>query len=476
MFANSKKTETKHSLIVKGTLWGAFLGLFLLSPASMVFSDYVHSKFPPAHVINMLSSRWVGITELFTIQAIPWNLFFTLIGCGIGFFVAYYYEKLLTRKKEVEDSKNELHAILSHMAEGVMVEDKDHNIIFMNDALKKIYGDKMNMKCYEVFYSKPYPGNTCAIESIVNSEEERVFCETVDRDGRELWITAAPLHYKDDIFAVEIFRDVTEINRMKRMLTRSDKMITIGQLSAGIAHELRNPLSAIDSARFYLADVLKEDPSVKDELERIKRCVERAKRIISDLLDFSRDSAGEREKVNINDILESALALVGDEFLTRDIEIIKDFGAIPNTYLNAGAMKQAFINIIVNAIQAIDSVGRLKLATETKISITGSYGRKKFISISINDTGHGIEEDDLGKIFDPFFTRKEDMQGTGLGLAITKSIIERDGGYVSVKSTIGKGTTFSMGLPISDSPQCPDYPDQQINGANSSHEVSQRWI
>jgi PAS domain S-box-containing protein len=465
MFAGSKKKGMNPSTIIKGTLLGTLIGLFILSPASMVFSDYVHAKFPHEHVLNMLSSRWVGITELFKIEAISWNIFFALVGCGIGFFVAYYYEKLLTGKREVEDSKNELNAILSHIAEGVLVEDRDHNVRFMNDALKKIYGDKVKNKCHEVFYSEPYPGNACAVESVIDKAGECVFYEIFDRDGRELWITAAPLHYKDDTFVVEIYRDVTEVNRMKRMLTRSDKMITIGQLSAGIAHELRNPLSAIDSARFYLAEVIKDrDSSITEELERIERCVKRSQKIISDLLDFSRDSTGEREKVNINDILESALALVKDELLTRDIEIIKDFGEVPNTYINAGAMKQAFINIVMNAIQAIDSVGRLEVATKTK------RGSRSF-RVVINDTGPGIEENDLQKIFEPFFTKKKDKEGTGLGLAIARSVIERDGGYVSVKSTTGKGTTFSIELPICDSPQCACYPVQQINRADSSYEV-----
>lgn len=462
MFANSKKKGMDHSLIIKGILLGTFVGLFILSPSSMLFSDYVHSKFPPAHVINMLSSRWIGITELFTIKALPWNLYFALVGCGIGFFIAYYYEKLLTRKNELEDSKNELNAILSHIAEGVMVEDKEHNVIFMNDALKKLYGDKVKSKCYEVIYSKPYPGNKCVIESIINDGKECVLHETVDRDGRELWITAAPLRYKDDTFVVEIYRDVTEINRIKRVLTQSDKMITIGQLSAGIAHELRNPLSAIDTARFYIAEVIKEDPSIKEELERIERCVKRSQKIIGDLLDFSRDSKEEREKVNINDVLEGAFALIEDELLTRDIEIIKNFGEVPDTYVNASPMRQAFLNIVMNAIQAIDSVGRLEVVTKTKM-------RKKRISVSISDTGPGIQKDDLGKIFEPFFTSKKGMKGTGLGLAISKSIIEREGGYISVKTTIGTGTTFSIELPVCDSPVCACFPDQQAVKLNSPY-------
>jgi PAS domain S-box-containing protein len=465
MFAVSKKRGMNPPTIIKGALLGTVIGLFILSPASMIFSDYVHSKFPHEHVLNMLSSRWIGITELLKIEAISWNVYFAFVGCGVGFFVAYYYEKLLTGKKEVEDSKNELNAILSHIAEGVLVEDRYHNVRFMNDALKKIYGDKVKKKCYEVFYSKPYPENKCALESVIDKGKECVFYEIVDRDDRELWITAAPLRYKDDTFVVGIYRDVTEINRMKRILTRSDKMITIGQLSTGIAHELRNPLSAIDSARFYLAEVIKNrDPSINEELERIERCVQRSRVIINDLLNFSRDSTEERERSNLNDILESALALVEDELLTRDIEVIKKFGEVPHTYLNAGAMKQAFLNIIVNAVQAIDSVGRLEIATKSK------QGTRS-IRVIIKDTGPGIEEKDLQKIFNPFFTKKKDTKGTGLGLAITRSIIERDGGYVSVRSTIGKGTTFSIELPICDSPQCACYPDQQVKRANSSYEV-----
>jgi signal transduction histidine kinase len=431
----------------------------------MVFSDYIHAKYPHEHIFDMLSSRWIGITELFRIESIIWNAYFALIGCSIGFFIALFYGKLLTRKKEVEDGKNELNAILSHIAEGVLVEDRDHNVRFMNDVLKKIYGDKVKKKCYEVFYSNPYPGNKCAVESVINKGRECVFYESVDRDGREFWVTAAPLRYKDDTFVVEIYRDVSEMNRMKKILARSDKMITLGQLSAGIAHELRNPLSAIDSARFYITEALKDkDPAIEEELERIERGIKRSQKIISDLLDFTRDSAEGREDVNINDILESALALVEDELLLRDIEIIKDFGDVPRTYLNAGPMKQAFLNIIVNAVQAIDSVGRLEISTESKMG-NGP------IRVIIRDTGPGIKENDLHKIFEPFFTTKKEKKGTGLGLAITRSIIEMDGGSVYVESTIDKGTTFYIELPICDSSHCSCYPDERENKANSSHEV-----
>lgn len=462
MFGDFKDKEITPSFLVKGALIGAVIGLLILSPTSMIFSDYIHEKFPHEHILKMLSSRWVGIKELFRIEAILWNVHFILIGGATGFFIALFYGKLHVRKSEVEDIKNELDAILSNIVEGVLVVDRNHNIRFMNNTMKEFYGDKGVNMSYESVHLNSSSGNTYSIESIINNEKESLFYERVDKEEREFEVTATPLRYKDDTLVVEIHRDVTERNKLMKSLTQSDKMITIGQLSAGIAHELRNPLCAIDAARFYIAEVLKdEDPSIKEELESIERGVKRSQKIINDLLDFSRDSSEEREKVNINEILETTLALINDEFLVKDIELNKRYAKVPNTYLNSGPMKQAFLNIIVNAIQVMDKTGKLEVATEVSED-------KKLLRVMIRDTGPGIPKENIPNVFKPFFTTKKGGEGTGLGLAITKSIIERDGGFITLESNIGTGTTFHIELPVCDSPQCACYPASE--GVNKHYD------
>jgi PAS domain S-box-containing protein len=462
MFGNFKSKGIAPSVLIKGASIGAIIGLFIFSPTSMIFSDFIHEKFPHEHIIEMLSSRWVGIMELFRIEAILWNAHFAIIGGAIGFFISLSYGKLHVRKREIEEIKNELDAILSHIAEGVLVVDRDHNIKFMNNTMKKNYGDKGVNMSYESIHPNPASGNANYIESIINNEKETLFYEGVDKEGREFEVTATPLRYKDDTLVVEIYRDVTERNKLMKSLAQSDKMITMGHLSAGIAHELRNPLCAIDAARFYMADVLKdEDPSIKEELESIERGVKRAQKIITDLLDFSRDSTEEREKVNINRVLETTLALINDELLVKDIELNKRFADVPNTFLNSGPMKQAFLNIIVNAIQAMDKTGRLEIATQVSED-------KKLLRVMIRDSGPGISKKNISNVFQPFFTTKKGGEGTGLGLAITKSIIERDGGFITLESEIGTGTTFHIELPVCDSPQCACYPASE--GVNKHYD------
>ncbi len=445
-FIKTRKTSIYIPLL--GTVIGVLLGLLFFSPLHMILSDYIHAQFTHEHLMRMLHYRSVSISELFTKEAFLWNIYFASLSGVLGFLLAVLYARVLADKREIEANKNELDAILSHIIEGVVVEDKDYTIRFMNDSFKKLYGDQTGRKCYEVFHNSTSPCDLCAIEEIINKKKECVCYNSIDGEGREYEVTAAPLILKNEALVVEICRDVTERNRLRKKLFQSDKMITIGQLSAGIAHELRNPLCAIDAARYYISEVIEDkNPELKEELESIERGVKRAQKIINDLLDFSRDSTGKREEVDINDLLENSLSLVKDEMLIRDIELIENFGDIPRTYINPGAMRQAFLNIIVNAIQAMDKIGRLEVATEVDRS------SKSIIRVIISDNGPGIPKHSLNKIFEPFYTTKQDGQGTGLGLAITKSIVERDGGTITVDSTVGKGTTFTISIPVWETPK-----------------------
>ncbi len=452
-----KSRRTSIYIPILGGVIGVLLGLLFFSPLHMVLSDYIHAKFPHEHLMRMLHLRSVSISELFTKEAFLWNIYFASLSGIVGFLLALLYARVLTDKRKIEESRNELNAILSHIIEGVVVEDKDYTIRFMNDSFKRLYGDQIGRKCYEVFHNSTFPCDLCAIDEVINKNKECVCYNTTDSEGREYEVTAAPLIFKDETLVVEICRDVTERNRLRKKLFQSDKMITIGQLSAGIAHELRNPLCAIDAARYYISEVIEDkNPELQEELESIERGVKRAQKIINDLLDFSRESAGEREEVDVNDLLENSLSLVKDEMLIRDIELIEKFGDIPHTYINASAMRQAFLNIIVNAIQAMDKFGRLEVTTEVDRS------SQSLIRVIISDNGPGIPKDSLSKIFEPFYTTKQDGQGTGLGLAITKSIVERDGGTIIVNSTVGKGTTFTISIPVCESPKCECFPDQRL--------------
>lgn len=225
--------------------------------------------------------------------------------------------------------------------------------------------------------------------------------------------------------------------RFKRM-SRADKLATIGELAAGAAHEIRNPLTAIQSSLQYLSTKIhaeKENKLLTNALQETGRINE----ILSALLSFSRPSEIKKEENNIIEILDESLALISIQSNKYKIKITRDY---PNTPLllnsDKAQLKQLFLNILLNSAQAMNSGGELKIEVHPKDNHK--------ILITVTDTGEGIPEDKLDNIFDPFFTTKSG--GTGLGLSICYGIIESHKGEIEVKSKVGQGTTISITLPL----------------------------
>jgi signal transduction histidine kinase len=238
-------------------------------------------------------------------------------------------------------------------------------------------------------------------------------------------------------------RDVTDRERLEVGLVQSQKLAGLGQLSAGIAHELRNPLGIINASIHFIESKIAKNQlsagdSVKKHLKIIKSEVDRSKKIIENLLNFSRVSNAEREMVDIRVLLEQTLTLVRKELLMNGVELVTNFAQIPPLPLNVDQMKQAFLNIILNASQAMPDGGTLTINTSTE-------GAE--VKIEFQDTGVGIAPEHLNDIFNPFFTTKEPGVGTGLGLSLTHSIIERMQGRLQVSSEPGVGTLVTITIP-----------------------------
>jgi signal transduction histidine kinase len=226
-------------------------------------------------------------------------------------------------------------------------------------------------------------------------------------------------------------------------------------LAAGVAHELRNPLGIINTSLYYINDVLKPRQSdIQKHVKIIEEEIARSRKIIENLLEFSRRSDYEAEEVNVNNLLQTIFALLEKDFLVNDINLELHFGQLPCLYLNLDALKQAFLNIILNATQAMPNGGRLTVITRCVPAPSKSDPDGKgpieqdFVKISFQDTGLGIPKESINNIFDPFFTTKEPGKGTGLGLTITYSVIKRCGGDIEVESGEGKGTKVTVILPI----------------------------
>jgi two-component system NtrC family sensor kinase len=231
-------------------------------------------------------------------------------------------------------------------------------------------------------------------------------------------------------------------------LLQSQKLAAIGQLSAGIAHEINNPLAIIRQEAEWLQQVLKKAQSVaaeeREELEgslrQIVQQVDRCTEIVRNLLDFARKREPVIQTVDVNRLLNDMTMLVEKEARHHNITIVREYDwDLPAIYSDAPQLRQVFLNLLTNAAHAIGQDGTITLAT--------SKAANGAIHLRIGDTGCGIAPENLSQIFDPFFTTKPEGQGTGLGLSISHGIIQRLGGEIKVESALGKGTTFVIVLP-----------------------------
>ncbi len=240
-----------------------------------------------------------------------------------------------------------------------------------------------------------------------------------------------------------------ELKAAQDNLIRSEKLASIGKLSATVAHEINNPITGVLT---YIKLMLKKlrqkdtsDEDIKkyiDYLSLMERETERTSGIVKNLLDFSRQREPHYRLADINTIIEETLMLVRNQINLQGIEVIKSFSAIPQTMADADQLKQAFMNIIINACEAMKE-GEKRLTLET-----GFDNLKKDIKISIKDTGTGIPEEDMNKVFEPFYTTKE--KGTGLGLAVVYGIITKHKGRIDIVSKRGKGTAIELTIPLNE--------------------------
>jgi two-component system NtrC family sensor kinase len=265
-------------------------------------------------------------------------------------------------------------------------------------------------------------------------------------------VAAGDLEYRlagernDEIGLLErSFNDMTRrLSAAKSQLYQSNKLASIGQLAAGVAHEINNPLTGVLVHSSFLHKRAAEGSEERQDLETIVHETKRCREIVKGLLDFARQAPTKKGSVEVNTIIERALKIVDNQLRVKDIRVIQALrDDLPTTHADANQIAQVLINLLVNAADAIgDGGGEIYLATELRDAEQGQA-----IEIKLADNGRGIAEQHLGRIFEPFFTTK-DQQGTGLGLAVVWGIIKQHGGTIRVDSSRGRGATFTILLPV----------------------------
>jgi two-component system NtrC family sensor kinase len=240
----------------------------------------------------------------------------------------------------------------------------------------------------------------------------------------------------------------TALKRTQDQLVQTEKLSSLGRMAASVAHEINNPLAGILTYAKLMVRLLETDPVDEQtratcvrNLKLVQRESERCTAIVRNLLEFARQRPLALKEVDAGTVLDEALSLISHQAKLHGVTIERQVAALPRLQADYGQLRQAFVNIILNACEAMPQGGTVR--------ITGSaVDRGAFVEVAIADSGAGIPPDKLAKIFDPFFTTKE--KGTGLGLSVVYGIVERHGGTITATSDVGKGTTFIIRLPAMD--------------------------
>ena len=258
---------------------------------------------------------------------------------------------------------------------------------------------------------------------------------------RTLLLTAIPM--ADPGAAVLVFEDQTDRRRLQEQLIQSEKMSAIGQLIAGVAHDLNNPLASVVGFSDFLAEAGGIPPSLQEPLQVIRQEAERAATIVKNLLSFARRQEGERTPLPVRVLLDSTLALLRNQLMADKVEATLEVEpGLPDIEVSANQIKQVFVNIINNACQAIASD-----APSGRIWITAKRVHDS-VAVSVTDSGPGMPEEIASRVFEPFFTTKPEGAGTGLGLSISQGIVKEHGGRITLETPPGGGATFTVELPL----------------------------
>ncbi len=339
--------------------------------------------------------------------------------------------------------------ILSSSAEAIITLDENHTVRSWNRGAEMIFGYSEEEMVGSSFL--PLIPNDLSPEeeltSLVNTIKKIKYIrdyetERLTKDGRRIRVLVTATALYDDagkfIGRSAFIRDITESKKMEETLIRAEKLAAIGELSASLAHEIKNPLAGIDGAINVIGKKFSNDESLLEIFEEIKRQIKRLNTTIDDLLDYASPREPDPKACDINSVMEKTMLLLKREPRMSGVRLLTHFGDdLPLVVIDSDQIEQVFLNIILNALAAIESKGTLEITS----GISNSS-----VFVKIKDDGKGIEPGIMSRIFDPFFTTRS--KGTGIGLSISKNYVESNNGKLEVSSEPGKGSEFTVLFPV----------------------------
>ena len=352
-------------------------------------------------------------------------------------------DRIQAYTRQLKESEKKYRSLIEHSLEAVAIVDERDAIIDCNAKLVHLSGyDRETIRHLQLAdlldlrqRRKMDPGTQS------NGDSERFETVLYTRDDLEIpveiyLIRGFSLGDQTNLSFVYV-RDLTERKKIEQYAIQTEKMFALGQLSSGIAHEIRNPLFALNNNIEYLKERFGNDPDFQEVYQELQNGVDRIQHIVSAILDYARPHQPEFKSVDVHAVIQKSLVLVQKQFEKSRIRIVTEFVDQPRqVQADPHQLEQVFINLFLNAFQAMDGAGQLKIVTRNQ---------RHHLEIRIEDSGKGIPSEDLSRIFDPFYSKSPN--GTGLGLAIVQRILDQHHARYRVESQLGLGTTFIVFLP-----------------------------
>ncbi len=362
--------------------------------------------------------------------------------------------QLSRRFLELADLKSYTDSILTSLTTGVVTIDLEGRVVTLNPAAELLTGffagEAVGRFCTELFAGSGEVGDVL-METLTSRRALAGVTVTLRRRtglALPVELSTAPLQGSDgkDLGVVGVIRDLTAMRALEHRLQRSDRLAALGELAAGLAHEIKNPLTSLLTFSRHLSRRFGDEVFREKFQKVVPRELERINEIVDRLLELARPERLHFTTVQLPALLDGVIELYGNEIETKQMTVIRDYARdVPTIYADENAIYRAFVNLVANALDAMGSRGKLTLRVGWAEGPTRrAYHRR--VRVEIEDTGAGIPSAERDRIFNPFYTTKEG--GTGLGLALTHKIIEEHRGTIDVVSTPGVGSTFRVVLPL----------------------------
>jgi two-component system NtrC family sensor kinase len=407
----------------------------------------------------------VGLMAAYSTNGGPYNevdrrLFSSLAsGAGRAIEITWLFQSVKKRQEELLDGRNRLQAIIDGIPHPIYTISDKWQVMAVNQA--KVASLDLPMqtlagqKCYQLFFGRLSPCEHCyAATSLMEREAKRWSLRLVDEVHRvrEWDINAYPIPGATSSLtqAVVVWQDRTEERQLENSLMQAGKLAAIGQLAAGVAHEINNPLTAITANAQMLQMSISQGSEHYESVDLIVRAGDRAAKVIRGLLDFARQTQYEFEPSDLNDSILEALSLVSYQFTSAHIDVHPYLAdELPKIDASWEHLQSVWLNLFINARDALQDIpGSRRIDINTQLEPDDD-----FVLVTISDNGQGMTEAELERVFEPFFTTKAPGSGTGLGLATCHRIVEQHGGQIEVVSQPNKGASFFIRLPLQYKPK-----------------------